>query len=130
MNSGTGFTPGLNMRAVGIGMIWGLVLMLGTSLLQTVFSAISPMSEGTLGLLALAYRGLAALVGGYVAARRASSWGWVHGAMAGTALVLSLFAVMGVGWALPTLADFLKVMGVGTLMGSLGGVVGINSGDR
>lgn len=130
MKSGARFTPGLNMRAVGIGMIWGLALMVGTAILQAVFSAISPLSEGTVSLLALAYRGLAALVGGYVAARRASSWGWVHGAMAGTALVLSLFAVMGVGWALPTLADFLKMMGVGSLLGSLGGVVGINSGNR
>jgi putative membrane protein (TIGR04086 family) len=88
------------------------------------------MSEGAVSLLALAYRGLAALVGGYVAARRASSWGWVHGAAAGAALVLSLFAVSGVGWSLPLLADLLKVMGVGTLFGSLGGVVGINSGNR
>lgn len=130
MRGGTGFTPGLNMRAVGMGMIWGLALMVGTSILQAIFAAVSPLSEGTVEVLALAYRGLAALVGGYVAARRATSWGWVHGAMAGTALVLSLFAVMGVGWALPTLADFLKVMGVGTLLGSLGGVVGINSGNR
>ncbi|MDF2629172.1 MAG: hypothetical protein K0R39_3003 [Symbiobacteriaceae bacterium] len=130
MKSGIRFSPGLNMRAVGTGMVWGLALMLGTAILQSVLAAMAPLNEGTLGLLSLAYRGLAALVGGYVAARKASSWGWVHGATAGTALVLSLFAVSGVWWALPTLADFLKIMGVGSLMGSLGGVVGINSGNR
>jgi len=130
LNRESNGTSGLNLGAVGVGMIWGLGLMILSVLVQALVSSMAPLSASTIDLLSLAYRGLGALVGGYMAARRAASVGWLHGAAAGVALVLSIFAVMGVGVALPTLADFLKMTGVGTVLGTLGGVVGVNAGNR
>ncbi|HWI66677.1 MAG TPA: TIGR04086 family membrane protein [Symbiobacteriaceae bacterium] len=130
MHGESNATRGVNLRAVGVGMIWGLGMMVLSLLMQSVVSALSPMSEATVGILALAYKGLGALFGGYIAAKRAAGAGWLHGAIAGTALMLSLLAVMGVAGPLPLLADFLKVVGVGSLLGTLGGVVGVNAGNR
>lgn len=127
MHGEMGTGRGVNLRAVGVGMIWGLGLMVLSVLVQSVVSMLSPLSQGTLDLLKLVYNGLGALVGGYVAARRAAGAGWMHGAMAGTALVLSLVAVMGIADSLPLLKDFLIVMGVGSFLGTLGGVVGVNA---
>lgn len=118
------------MRAVGVGMIWGLVMMLVSLVIQIIVSSMSPLSAPALLTLGRVYQGLGALVGGYAAARRAASAGWLHGAIAGAALVLSLSAVAGLPSSLEVLADFLKLMGIGTLLGSLGGVVGVNSAKR
>ena len=130
MNGGSGNTSGFNMRAVGVGMIWGLGMMLLSLLIQMIVSSMAPLSAPVLLTLGRVYQGLGALVGGYAAARRAASAGWLHGAISGAALVLSLSAVAGIPFSLVLLADFLKMMGIGTLLGSLGGVVGVNAAKR
>jgi putative membrane protein (TIGR04086 family) len=129
MNGDSSAPSGLDFRAVGIGMIWGLLLMLAGAVIQTVAATASPLSEVTVGVLKFVWQGLGALVGGYMAARRAGSSGWLHGALSGAALVMALAAVMGFD-SLPTLAYVLKSAGIGAGAGILGGVVGVGGGNR
>jgi len=120
-------TGGFDLRAVGAGVLWGLVIMLVGALMQGLAGYASPLTGRTEDVLTLVWQALGPLVGGFVAARRAAGSGWLHGAVAGLALVLSVASVMGVASALPTLAVLLKMAGIGIGVGALGGVAGVNS---
>jgi len=120
--------PSVDLRAIGVGMLWGLGLLLMAALGQGVVTFRSPVAVGTELILSIIWQLAAALLSGYFAARRASGAGWLHGALSGVALILAIAAVMGVHTALPTLAAALKMAGIGTGAGALGGVVGINRG--
>ncbi|HYG57362.1 MAG TPA: TIGR04086 family membrane protein [Symbiobacteriaceae bacterium] len=124
------YRPAVDLRAVGVGIIWGLGLLLGGALLQGIIASGSAMGEGTEAVLRWVLHGASALLGGFLAARRAAGTGWLHGALAGVALMLSIAAVMGSHSALPLLARLLVAAGVGTGVGALGGVVGVNTGGR
>lgn len=124
---GSAGSPGFQPGAVGVGMLWGLGLMLLGVVVQGVVNMGTPLSEGVLRLMDTLWPAVGAAVGGYLAGRRAAGVGWLHGLLAGIALVLSLAAVMGISSALPTLAWALKVGGVSAGAGMLGGVLGVNS---
>lgn len=127
MHGDSNLPRGLDLRAVGMGMIWGLVLMLIAVLAGTVVGSVAPSWQGS-QTVTLVCQALGAFVGGFVAARRGQAVGWLHGAVAGALLALSLFGVMGIGMDdFPGLAAFLKVMGGGTALGMLGGVLGVNA---
>lgn len=131
MNSRTGTGPAFRPGAVGAGMLWGLAVLLVGALINSVGSslgAIPPALAET--VMPLVWQGVGALVGGYVAGKRAASIGWLHGALAGMAFVLSLAAIMGVGFALPALADLLKVAGVGLGAATVGGMLGVGASGR
>lgn len=120
MNNETSTAPMFDFRAVGTGVLLGLgILMLG-GIIQTMASFNLPIVWQVAG----------SLLGGFLAARRAAGSGWLHGALAGAALMLSVAAVMGVHTALPLLADLLKLAGIGTGLGALGGIAGVNLGGR
>jgi putative membrane protein (TIGR04086 family) len=124
VRSGAGF-DGL---AVGAGIVWGLMIVVLGGLAQGIASGLgfSP-SAGTELVMTLLWHGIGAFVGGFLAARRAGGMGWLHGALSGAALVLSIAAVMGVREALPELAALLKFAGLGTGAGVLGGMLGVGS---
>lgn len=120
------FDPG----AVVAGMVWGLVLMLFGGIAQGLFGFGRPLSAGAENVLTWVWQVAGPLLAGFLAARRAAGSGWLHGAVSGAAVVLSLAAVMGVHSALPTLAALLKLAGIGTGAGALGGIAGVNAGGR
>lgn len=120
----------IDLRAVGAGVLWGLVLMVVGAIAQLFMGMNSPLSPEMTEWLALLWQVAGGLLGGFLAARRAASSGWLHGAMAGMALVLSIAAIMGVRAALPTLAALLKMAGIGTGAGLVGGILGVNLGRR
>lgn len=120
--------PGLRPGAIAVGVLWGLGLMLFGLVMQGVVAMGTPLSEGVLQLMTTVWPGIGALVGGFLAGRRAQGVGWLHGMLAGIALVLSIAAVAGVTTALPTLAWILQVGGVATGAGLLGGILGVNTG--
>ena len=122
-----GRTGGFDIRAVGTGVLWGLGVMALGALLHGLVGYASPLSGRTEDVLTLAVQVTGPLLGGFLAARRAAGSGWLHGALAGLTLVLAIAAVMGIGSALPTLAVVLKIAGIGTGVGALGGIVGVNS---
>lgn len=128
MSSGTGDTPAFDFRAVGAGMLWGLGLMLLGAVVQGIVGYSTPLSGKVENWLAMAWQAVGPMVGGFMAARRAQGSGWLHGMLAGIAVVLSVAAAMGVHTALPTLAAVLKLVGIGGGAGALGGIAGVNSG--
>ncbi|MGE5676341.1 MAG: TIGR04086 family membrane protein [Mycobacterium leprae] len=130
MNGTNGESRKFDLMAVGMGVIWGLVVLIGGALVQTVIGLSSPLSTQTIEILTLVWQILAGLLGGMTAARRADTAGWLHGAVSGAALVLSIAAVMGVAQALPTLAVLLKMAGIGVVAGTVGGIAGVNLGRR
>jgi putative membrane protein (TIGR04086 family) len=127
MNGGTNTGTGVDLRAVGTGMVWGLGLMVAGALLQGVVAFVKPLEPATLMVMEWVWPAVASLVGGFLAARRADGAGWLHGALSGAALVLSLGAIIGVASALPTLAWLLKMGGVGAGAGVVGGILGVNT---
>jgi putative membrane protein (TIGR04086 family) len=128
MNGESGAAPVLDVRAVGVGVLWGIGILLLGSVLHGLIGFSSPLSAGAEMLLPLFWNALAGLFGGFQAARRAAGSGWLHGALAGVCLVLSMAAVMGVTSALPTMAAVLKFAGIGAGAGILGGIAGVNMG--
>ncbi|HEY3368483.1 MAG TPA: TIGR04086 family membrane protein [Symbiobacteriaceae bacterium] len=130
MNGESGAAPAFDLKAVGMGIIWGLVVLIVGSVVQGVVGFSTPLSPQAVQTLGLAWQAAAGLLGGFGAARRASGSGWLHGAVAGMALVLAVAAVMGVSSALPTLAVVLKMAGIGTAAGMMGGIAGVNVGRR
>lgn len=126
MNGDSGASLAFDMRAVGSGALWGVVAMLLGSVLQGVLGFRSPLTPGTEAIMSLVWQALGALLGGFLAARRAPGSGWLHGAAAGLTLVLALTAVNGVATALPPLGALAKAGGLSMGVGALGGVAGVN----
>jgi putative membrane protein (TIGR04086 family) len=130
VQDGAGSGRTIDLAAVGVGMIWGLVVLLAGTLTQGVYGYARPLSPETEATMAFVWHVMAGLAGGFSSARRAAGSGWMHGALAGMALVLSLAAVAGVATALPTLATLLQLAGIGTGAGAVGGIIGVNVAGR
>lgn len=130
MRSDSGAAPALDLRAVGIGVIWALVVLVLGAFVQALVGLRSPLSESGMQVMTLGWQVLAGLFGGIQAARRAAGSGWLHGALAGAALVLVVAAIMGISSALPGLAALLKMAGIGIGSGAVGGIAGVNLGRR
>lgn len=119
--------PGFDLRAVGGGILWGLGVVLAGGVIQGVagFStALSPVAEAR---LAVGLQAAGCLVGGFAAARKASGSGWLHGASAGLGLVLVVAGLMGVASAFPSMAVLARAAALGTAVGALSGIAGVNS---
>jgi putative membrane protein (TIGR04086 family) len=130
MNGDSNPSVGVDLRAVGSGMVWGLGLMVLGSLSQGVLDFVSPLGPDTGAVMEMVWPAAGALTGGFLAARRAAGTGWLHGVLAGAGLVLCLGTIMGVASGLPTLAWLLKVGGISAGAGVLGGVLGVNSSGQ
>jgi putative membrane protein (TIGR04086 family) len=130
MNSETGSAPAFDLRAVGIGLIWGIGVMMVSATIQAMVVFSSPLSTAMEGIMAMVWQALGAATGGLVAAKRAAGTGWLHGAITGMLLVLLVAALMGVVTALPAAAPLLKMLVISTIAGLLGGVLGVNVTGR
>lgn len=130
MRDGSGAATGFDVRAVGMGVIWGLGILILGSIVQGIVGYSTAMSPQTVEIMNWVWQAAAGLLGGFSSARRAAGAGWLHGAVAGIALVLSVAAIMGVSSALPTLATVLKMAGIGTAAGMAGGIAGVNTARR
>ncbi|MDB4896999.1 MAG: hypothetical protein JWN15_3261 [Firmicutes bacterium] len=125
MNGESGAAPALDLRAVGVGVLWGIGTLLLGAVVQGIIGHNSQVGEAVLPLM---WQALATLLGGFQAARRATGSGWLHGAISGIVLVLCLAAGMGIASALPSMAILMKMAGIGAGAGILGGIAGVNLG--
>lgn len=128
MNGESGAAPAFDLRAVGTGVLWGVGLMALGAAAQGIYAYGSPLSSGAEALAGPVWRTAGAFLGGFMAARRAAGSGWLHGALAGLGMLLPVSLVMGVIEALPGMMAALKVAGLGTAAGIVGGVLGVNMG--
>jgi len=118
---------GLNPSAVLMGIIVAFaasLIMAAILALVLYFSSISEglveMATGFLGMFSI-------FLGAGYAARKAETYGWVHGAVTGF-LYVAICYVVGLFFApdlLPGSELFFKMV-IGVLVGVLGGIVGIN----
>lgn len=125
MNGESGAAPALDLRAVGVGVLWGIGTLLLGSVVQGIIGYNTQVAEAVLPLM---WQALATILGGFQAARRATGSGWLHGATSGLALVLCLAGGMGIASSLPSMALLLKMAGIGAGAGILGGIAGVNLG--
>lgn len=129
MNGESNTSSGVDLGAVATGMAWGLGLMVLGTLSQGAWAFVKPMDPATVTAMKWVWPAVGSALGGFLAARRAAGTGWLHGALAGAALVLAIGTILGVANGLPTLAWLLKMGGVGAGAGMLGGVLGVNTGS-
>jgi putative membrane protein (TIGR04086 family) len=129
MNSNSS-SSAVDLRAVGMGALWGLAMVGLGAMVQSMATGGTTLSPFMDQAMRYGLQALGGLVGGFMAARRAEGTGWLHGALAGMALILSIGAIMGITTSLPTLAALLKMGGIGAGAGILGGIAGINVGSR
>lgn len=119
--------PKLDLRAIAAGVLTTFLLTVLASAIMAVAIYWSDLTEAHVSG-ALFYVGLLAVaIGGAVASRRAGSFGWLHGGLAGFLYVflsIVLGAVLFPGsQVLPAAAGKLAL---GALSGVVGGVAGIN----
>ncbi len=121
---------GIDLGAIGSGVLWGLGILILGAITQAVMGMSTPLSPAMESVMPQIWQGVGALLGGYLAGRRAAGNGLLHGAVSGIALILSVAAIMGVHTALPALAAVLKMAGIGAGAGALGGIFGVNLNGR
>lgn len=116
------------MGFILLGAVWGLVWTLGVAGVVAFLVCLTPLSEATVTPLISTAAILATVVAGFVAGRKSSELGWLHGAGAGLLYAIATMAVgeivfssrMSAMWVLFKLA-------MGTAGGIIGGIMGINS---
>lgn len=128
MNRDSVAAPAFDLRAVGTGVLWGVGMMTVGAIGQGVYAFGTPLSGGAEAWAGPVWRTAGALLGGFMAARRAAGSGWLHGALAGLGMLVPVSLLMGVIESLPGLMAALKMAGLGTVAGVIGGVLGVNSG--
>jgi len=127
MNGDTSSDHGFNLREILIGTGWGLGILMLSGVIQGIVSHGSPISTGLELVLAIIWQGMASLLAGFVAGRRAHVTGWLHGGLSGLFVILAVTTTMGVFTALPTLTALMKMSGIGLVLGAVGGAVGVGS---
>lgn len=120
---GGGFTWGAVLR----GAIWGLGAMLAGGLTQGLISYYSPPSAAVAGIMSFVWQAVGGLAAGFVASRRASGGGWLHGAAAGMLLIGLVIAMAAVQSGLPRGADLAQLVGIACGSGAVGGIAGVNT---
>lgn len=117
----------LDLRAVGGGILWGLGAALAGGVIQGVISATAPLAPLTEARLVGGWQAVGCLVGGFLAARSAGRAGWLQGGAAGLGLVLVVTGLMGIGSAFPAGPALARAALLGTAVGSLAGMIGVNT---
>ncbi|MFC5700473.1 TIGR04086 family membrane protein [Cohnella faecalis] len=110
------------------GLIWSFIwLGIGALFLSFLLASTSVKEDG-IPSLAIGIHGFASLCGGFVSARRAGRRGWyfgfVNGLLYTLLILLTSFLATDIDWTLRVLV----VLGLTSLTGAFGGMLGVNSG--
>lgn len=126
-------TDTLKMRTASpllSGLFWSCLWLAAGVLLLSLLLAFSSVSENNMGTWVLGIHALAALAGGFVAARRSGRKGWYFGFSSGmlyTALILLIsFLATDAKWTWEVLLVWLAAV----LAGSIGGMIGVSTAHR
>jgi|GEM_PF-113802 len=111
------------------GLVWACIWLGAGALVLSLLLAGNAVGESNLVPWVFGTHGLAALAGGFSAARRAGQKGWYYGAATGAlyalAVVLASFLAADIDWS-PRIAVLFAVT---MLTGALGGMFGVNTGS-
>ncbi len=120
-------TRALSGRAVVVGLVVTLVTVVIVSLIMSLLIYVTQMSEGTVAG-AIYYLGMVCVaLGAAVSGRRARRLGWLHGGLVGflyAAGSLGLTFVVAPGPMI--MGEILGRIGAVSLVGVLGGIIGVN----
>ena len=117
----------LQPEAVWAGTVWALSAILALGLLAATWVVVTPGSGYYLAPALSTAVFIGVLAGGMVSGRRVRNLGWLHGGLVGLAasLVLIILAALAGPLAFGLLYWAMRVVLL-TIVGAVGGVVGIN----
>ncbi|MCL4426222.1 MAG: TIGR04086 family membrane protein [Firmicutes bacterium] len=121
------FLAGLDLTAVAAGVVVSFALTFVASTIMALLLYNMIMSDNRLPLLEDLAGLISVVLGGWYAARRAETSGWLHGGVTGVVYVLIALTLGLALYSVPfILVTSLKRLGAGFLLGALGGVLGVN----
>lgn len=133
MIAGSRETGSFDFEAVLRGALWGFLFMVAVALIIAFWGPSFPALEQYYYLhddpIRWVVSGIAALIAGFVAGRRAGTLGLVHGAVAALGSFLILALVSGILSGTPNVWDFGLRVVVSVIVGGLGGILGANMAD-
>lgn len=110
------------------GLIWSFIWLGIGALILSFLLAGTSVKEQSLPSLSIGVHGIAALAGGFIAARRSGRRGWYFGFATGllyTLLVLlASFLASDIDWS----SRVPLVLGITSFAGAFGGMLGVNTG--
>ncbi|MEW8977512.1 MAG: TIGR04086 family membrane protein [Symbiobacterium sp.] len=126
MRGAGGNGPAVDLAALSAGVVWGLLLLVVSALLLGVLDFRFPPSPEAEAGRTLVVQGVAAALAGLRAARAAGRGGFLHGLLAGVAVMAAAIVLVGIFRDLPRLVGIVRGLLIGAGAGAVAGVATVN----
>lgn len=112
------------------GLVYTFVLVLAGSLVTALLLAFTGLRESTLPYFTYTINVISLLIGGFVTGRRCGGRGWYYGGLTGLAYFLLILLIGFLGFDVPLSGLVLFYLFGAFILGSAGGVIGVNWTSR
>lgn len=126
MRGADGTGPAVDLTALAAGVLWGLLLLVVSALVLGVLDFRFPPAPQAEAGRTLVVQGVAAGLAGLRAAWVAGRGGFLHGLLAGIALIAAAIVLVGIFRDLPGIAGAVRGLLLGAGAGALAGVAAVN----
>lgn|GEM_PF-4925890 len=126
MRGADGTGPAVDLTALAAGVLWGLLLLVVSALVLGVLDFRFPPAPEAEAGRTLVVQGVAAAIAGLRAAWVAGRGGFLHGLLAGIALMAAAIVLVGIFRDLPGLMGTARGLILGAGAGAVAGVATVN----
>lgn len=126
MRGADGTGPAVDLTALAAGVLWGLLLLVVSALVLGALDFRFPPEPQAEAGRTLVVQGVAAAVAGLRAAWVAGRGGFLHGLLAGIALIAAAIVLIGIFRDLPGVVGTARGLLLGAGAGAVAGIAAVN----
>ncbi|MGD9677276.1 MAG: TIGR04086 family membrane protein [Vulcanibacillus sp.] len=113
-----------------IGLTYTIVLVIIATFIFAFIIYFTALSDNNISILSLVSTTLSVMIGGFISGKKAGKKGWLYGGTIGFIYAIILGIITFLAFNVNIDLRYLVLLAISTFSGALGGILGVNYGNK